>query len=109
MSVTIKVVAQEQLLQDFAGKSLSNFVDAYIKQMLKRRRASAQYPKDKVKHWLSWLAKRMVNESQTVFLIEKMQPSWLKNRSERMFYRIGNFLMGGLIVDFSREITLVEK
>ncbi len=111
MSVTYEGWSAEQLLQEFRSPEnrYQNLFDAYIEKTLKRRRFSAKYPKAQVKHWLSWLAKQMVNESQTVFLIEKMQPNWLNNRSERIGYRIGNFLMGVLIIDLSREITLFEK
>lgn len=111
MSVTYQGWSAQDLLHEFRspGNRYQNLFDAYIERMLKRQRASAKYPQGKVKHWLNLLAKQMVNESQTVFLIEKMQPSWLKSRSERIVYRISNFLMGWLIVDFSREITLFEK
>lgn len=111
MSVTYQGWSAEQLLQEFRSPQnrYQNLFDAYIERMLRRRGTSAKYPKDKVKHWLGWLAKRMVNESQTVFLIEKMQPNWLKSQSERIAYRIGNFLMGLQIVDLSKEIVLFEK
>ncbi|MDJ0898684.1 MAG: NACHT domain-containing protein [Xenococcus sp. MO_188.B8] len=75
-----------------------------------------KYTKEKILFWLSWLAKRMMNESQTVFLIEKIQPTWLESRSEIREYQIRNFLIGGLIgwligglFMLSNEITLFEQ
>lgn len=70
--------------------------DTYIDRRLERGAAS-EYSKEKVLHWLSWLADQMVQEKRTIFLIEKMQPTWLKNRGERKIYRIGTFLVSGLV------------
>jgi Cdc6-like AAA superfamily ATPase len=98
MSVTYQKWSAEDLLQEFRsqGNRYQNLFDAYIQRMLARGEDSAIYPKEKVKRWLTLLAKRMVNESQTVFLIEKMQPTWLNNQSEIITYRIMNFLFGVL-------------
>lgn len=71
--------------------------NAYIERMLNRKKTSAKYPKEKVLPWLSWLAERMVQESQTVFSIENMQPTWLKSRGEKRVYQIIIFLFGWLI------------
>jgi F0F1-type ATP synthase membrane subunit c/vacuolar-type H+-ATPase subunit K len=63
----------------------------YINRRLERG-TSSEYSKDKDKdkvlRWLSWLASRMEQENQTIFLIEKMQPTWLKNRSEITGYKL---------------------
>jgi hypothetical protein len=64
--------------------------DAYIDCRLERGSA-LEYPKDKVLHWLTWLAKRMTHDKRTIFLIDQMQPSLLKNGCERFFYQIINF------------------
>ncbi|NEO49119.1 MAG: NACHT domain-containing protein [Moorea sp. SIO4A3] len=72
--------------------------DAYIEKMFRRRRANQRYNKAQVKHWLIWMAKRMVEDSQTVFLIEKMQPSWLRDRKQKRIYRLMFGLMLGLML-----------
>ena len=62
----------------------------YIKKMFKRRKTNQRY-KDKdvqVKHWLIWMAQTMLEESQTVFSIGKMQPSWLRNRNQKRIYNL---------------------
>jgi hypothetical protein len=73
-----------------------NLFDTYIDRRLERGAAS-EYSKDKVLRWLRWLASRMVEEKQTIFLIEKMQPTCLENRNEKCAYRIICFIYSGLI------------
>lgn len=106
MSLTYQGWSVEQLLQQFRSTQnrYQHLFNAYIKRMLQRRGASSEYPNEKVIHWLSWLAKRMVQESQTVFLIEKMQPSWLHSQSERRTYRIMTFLLGALIIGLTNGL-----
>ncbi|NOQ33331.1 MAG: NACHT domain-containing protein [Methanosarcinales archaeon] len=53
-----------------------------------------RFSKEKIIHWLSWLAKRMSQNGQTIFLIEKMQPDWLPTRAQRWIMAIG---VGGMI------------
>jgi NACHT domain len=90
-------------------KLRKDLFDNYIKRMFSRRRSEEnhkQYPEDKAKHWLIWLAKRMKKNSQTVFSIEDMQPSWFQKDSQqrRVYYfavmlivRSLSGLSGGLI------------
>ncbi|NEP90391.1 MAG: hypothetical protein F6K18_28175 [Okeania sp. SIO2C2] len=56
--------------------------------MLKRPYKNKQKPyKDKdTTFWLEWLAKQLIRENKTEFLIEKMQPSWLENREKKRFF-----------------------
>ena len=84
-----------------AKNRLSNLFESYIEKNLDRENKEKKYPNDKVLHWLRWLATKMVNESKIIFLIEKMQPTLLRSRSERRVYRIWNFVLGGLSVGLS--------
>ncbi|MEI2580813.1 NACHT domain-containing protein [Scytonema sp. PRP1] len=100
---------QEELRQDLFNK--------YIERMFSRRRNKEnhqQYPEDKAKDWLIWLAKRMKQNSQTVFSIEDMQPSWFQTYSQKRRYhfavmlivRLLSGLSGGLIAslfNYSRQ------
>ncbi|XPM55509.2 MAG: NACHT domain-containing protein [Leptolyngbya sp. IPPAS B-1204] len=97
MSLAYTGWSAEQVMQqlDSSQNRYQHLFDTYIERVLQRRGPNLPYPKDKTLHWLSWLAQQ-VQESQTVFLIEKMQPSWLENQAERREYRIGIFLIGGL-------------
>ena len=74
-----------------------NLFESYIEKNLEQKNQTEKYSKNEILHWLSWLAKIMVNESKIIFLIEKIQSSLLQSRSERISYRISNFLLGGLI------------
>ena len=60
--------------------------DTYIQRMLSRRSFRRNYPKDKVIHWLSWLAQRLHEQSQTVFLIERMQPGCFQKKWQKRIY-----------------------
>ncbi|MDJ0732271.1 MAG: NACHT domain-containing protein, partial [Crocosphaera sp.] len=66
--------------------------DAYIQRMFSQEKVGkpkdykTPYSKQKTKWWLTWLAKKMTKESQTVFLIENLQPEWLKNNSQKLLY-----------------------
>lgn len=108
MSVTYQNYSSEAVLEQLRSPNnrYKNLFDSYIQRMLGRRdsRISEQnknltsYPQDKVLHWLSLLAKTMVDESQSIFLIEKMQPTLLQNRDERTRYKNSSFLTIVLIL-----------
>jgi hypothetical protein len=67
--------------------------DFYVKEMFTRKGAtSLVFPKEKIIDWLSWLAGKMSEHSQSVFLIEGLQPSWLGTRAKRIVYRTAVFL-----------------
>jgi len=66
--------------------------DAYIQAMFNRRGKEVQYTQQQTKHWLSWLAGKLVEHSETVFYIERMQPDWLPQRQ-----RGGHAISVGLI------------
>lgn len=99
MSLAYQGVQIEDLLPQFRSTKDRYYKlwNAYIERMLNRKKTSAKYPKEKVLPWLSWLAERMVQESQTVFSIENMQPTWLDSRSEIIAYQTRNFLFSWLI------------
>lgn len=60
----------------------------YVDQMFERvgRKDPKLFPKEKTIHWLSWLARKMLEHNQTVFLIERMQPSWLDTKAQEQNY-----------------------
>lgn len=53
--------------------------ETYIQRMLERRNRSGRYQPEHLRKWLQWLAERMVESNQTIFLVEEMQPAWLKS------------------------------
>ena len=99
MSMAYRGWSAEKLLQQFRTSEdrYRHLFDSYIKRMLNRRvmkqltqnSNSTQYPQEKVLNWLSWLAKQLSDASQTVFLIEKIQPTWLPKDYQKLLYAIG--------------------
>jgi hypothetical protein len=74
----------------------------YVEQMFQRKgTTSLLFPKEKVIGWLSWLAGKMREHSQSVFLVEGLQPNWLgtiaKTESYGTVVFLICFLMGVLI------------
>ncbi len=70
--------------------------NAYIKRMLSRRNNIKRYSDKQTKDWLKWLAQRMLQDSQTVFLIERIQPSWLPNLGTKFIYSVEVSVIYGL-------------
>jgi DNA polymerase III delta prime subunit len=71
--------------------------DVYIDRMLARRNSDRSYPKEQAKRWLSWLAQIMLQQSQTVFLIERIRFTWLKTQRQKWGYAVaGSMIFGGL-------------
>jgi TIR domain len=81
MSFAFQEVKGEQLAGQ-KGDSLEErrkqIFGLYVEQMFRRNgTTSLVFPKDKIIGWLSWLAGKMREYSQSVFLVEGLQPSWL--------------------------------
>nr|RNJ66201.1 MAG: hypothetical protein EDM05_26935 [Leptolyngbya sp. IPPAS B-1204] len=81
---------------------LQDLWDRYICRMFEREICNNPYrkkipSKEQARHWLVWLAKQMQRESQTEFLIERMQPSWLKSKTKQQFYQVSILLILGTI------------
>ncbi|MEP0751089.1 protein kinase [Trichocoleus sp. Lan] len=91
---------QGMSITDLPGLNLEerrqHLFDKYIQRMFERRSGNTQYSKEQAIHWLSWLAKRLVEKSQTVFLIERIQPSWLPTNGQRRMYAVTLGLLIGL-------------
>jgi hypothetical protein len=80
---------------DFAERRKQVF-RLYVEQMFQRKgTTSLVFPKEKIIDWLSWLAGR--ENSQSVFLVEGLQPSWLDGRAKGVAYGIAVILIFGLI------------
>jgi DNA polymerase III delta prime subunit len=81
--------------------------DTYIERMFHRPtrpKVEQRYSEAQSLRWLAWLAQRLVQQSQTVFFIEGMQPTWLQGKGKRIFW-LGSFLMGGLILGLSYGLS----
>ena len=74
--------------------------DAYIRRMLERpyKCKKKPYTDEEVWRWLNWLARKLIEQDETEFFIERLQPNWLPSRSQRRIYRLVSGLIGGLSV-----------
>lgn len=85
-------VEQWQQLQE-AQDQVQYLLDDYVGQMLDLRVKSRAYGANKPPNrqqtldWLTWLAKKMQQTSQTEFLIEEIQPSMLSS-GQKVTYRL---------------------
>ncbi|MCC5618866.1 hypothetical protein LC605_28040 [Nostoc sp. CHAB 5836] len=71
--------------------------NTYVEQAFYHRSARQPYSKELVIKWLTWLAKRMSQKSQNIFLIEHLQPSWLQTSIQKWMYHLGVGLINGVI------------
>ncbi|AFW96125.1 NACHT nucleoside triphosphatase [Anabaena sp. 90] len=75
-----------------------------------RHKYKQYYPDILIQKWLSWLAKKMHQRSQTIFLIERMQPNWLNSKKTRLLYSLVFSLsfssIGGLLIGMIVWLTL---
>ncbi|MBW4472561.1 MAG: NACHT domain-containing protein [Stenomitos rutilans HA7619-LM2] len=73
-------------------KRLGLLLDAYVQRMLLRRTNDLNFFKqqaptiEQTQHWLCQMAKRMQQESQTEFLIERLQPHHIEGHSGILTY-----------------------
>lgn len=96
MVLAYEGVAVEELPKtEVVEEQRKKLFDAYIERMFNRPNRSKCkqiYSKYKTIRWLNWLAQRMVQESQTIFLIESIQPYlWLQNIQDKLVY---GFILG---------------
>ncbi len=102
MTLAYEGVALEDLPRfEVLEERRNRLFDDYIERMFHRRNYSSsepRYSKKQTKHWLLGLAQNMVQESQTVFLIENIQPYWLKNTKQKQTYQLILGLIEALIL-----------
>ena len=70
--------------------------DKYVQRMFERRVAKHSYSKHQSIYWLSWLAKKLKERSQTVFLIERMQPNLLPKNLYRLYVLFSLLTLTGI-------------
>jgi hypothetical protein len=73
----------------------------------KPREYKSPYQNQQTILWLTWLAQRMTKESQTVFLIEQLQPTWLKTNSQKLLYVLAVPLFIFLVIAFLEYFTVI--
>jgi hypothetical protein len=106
MTLAYQDIAIEELPTQNVGELCQHLFNAYTQRMFDRRGTNSCYSKDQSQRWLIWLAKRMVQESQTVFLIERMQPRFLEAKVQQWLYASGLSLIGALIVGLVSSLNI---
>lgn len=112
MSMAYSMAPQDLPAQVLEGQETENVAtrrkhlfDTYIEAMFQRKGKREQpYTKKQTISWLSWLAHRMIQHNQTVFLIEGIQPNWLTSRVQRWAHLLGFCLIFGFLVALIAEI-----
>jgi hypothetical protein len=99
MTQTCSETSDEELLNQDSNKTRQRLFDGYIQKRFQRKITEEDYPQEKAKRWLTWLAQQMKKESQ-IFLIEQMQPSWLSIQYQ-WIYHVGFRLILGLLCGLS--------
>jgi len=78
---------------------LKHLLDTYVKRMFERKgNAASKYDRQQVTHYLGWLAHNMESRSQSIFLVEDLQPSWLSNKQRRDDYYFLSRLITALVL-----------
>ncbi|MCP4428785.1 MAG: protein kinase [Chloroflexi bacterium] len=75
-----------------------HLLEAYVQRMFQRHRNEDAFSPMQMRQWLGWLAQKMFQHNQAVFLIEQLQPSWLDTQIGRWVYLLGTHALAGLIV-----------
>lgn len=97
--LNIMVLAYQGVAAEDVGEILvveerrRQLFNAYIQRMLQQR-PDEHYTDSEAIGWLSWLSKQLIRQSQAVFLIEQIQPTWLQTPAQKRLYRIGVALTG---------------
>jgi transcriptional regulator with XRE-family HTH domain len=109
MAQTFRVASIDDIMsvQDPQARRALIF-EKYIEIVLKRRGPKNRYSSEQTKHWLSWLAKRMQEQNQSEFYIERLQPDWLAERHipqyrlmvHRIIYGLSTTVHAGLFALF---------
>lgn len=111
MSLAYQNKSEEDLPHgDSVEQSRWHLFDAYIKQMLLRRRGkNRRYSDARMISGLSQLARKLSGDSQTIFLIERMQPNWLRSGNQIWLYRIAvgfmSALAGGVVLGLTGSLS----
>jgi hypothetical protein len=78
----------------------------YVAQMFERREPAQAYTPQQTETWLSWLAQKMIRHSQSLFLLEGLQPSWLSSRAQLWLYVLASRIVSAILLGLAWELFL---
>ncbi|NEO82417.1 NACHT domain-containing protein [Moorena sp. SIO4G3] len=89
--------------EDYQNECRKTLFKNYIDCKLKEKHNSRGYSEEETRRWLAWLAKRLKEQKQTEFLIEKMQPDILNNSREKWLYKLIVSIISTRIFNINRH------
>ncbi len=82
---------------------------AYVRRMLDYNSMKKRYTSQQITHWLSWLAKQLVQQKQTEFYIERMQINWLPDSpANRRFPKLILGVVQGSVIGLIYAIAYMQ-
>ncbi|MCB0163945.1 MAG: NACHT domain-containing protein [Anaerolineae bacterium] len=79
----------------------------YIERMLNwKGKANKPYSDQQTVYWLTWLAQQLVQHNHTVFLIDQLQPSWLRTNSLQWVYFLWSRLLIAVVASSATLLIL---
>lgn len=113
LMLNIIILAYEQALpqpSDAAQTSQSRLFEKYVERMYARKgQRDKPFTDEQTTRWLAKLAWQMRQRSQSIYLIEQMQPDWLGRRARIWLYifisRMGSMLPGGIWIALATYIA----
>lgn len=99
MTLAYRGAASEVLVGEQVGSieaRRNHLFDAYIQQMFVRvgRAKDERYTSKETIHYLAWLAHKLVEQGQSVFLLENMRRSWLPGTHQGLHQIIIGLVVG---------------
>ena len=80
----------------------------YVERMFQRKKSIiSPFSQDQAIGWLSWLARKMKKQSQSVFMMEELQPCLLDSMRQRLVYEAAVALFTGLTVGLIISLVVV--
>lgn len=71
----------------------------YVERMFQRKKSiTSPFSHGQAIGWLSWLARKMKEQSQSVFMVEELQPRWLSSLGQQLPYEALAALSIGLLI-----------
>jgi len=100
--------ADELIASGNLEEQRSHLFEAYINRMFERSARSEHLPfaQKQTLHYLSWLARRMIQHNIITYQIESMQPSWIVEQAQRRLYRLLFVPLGGPLLGLSVGLSV---
>jgi serine/threonine protein kinase len=87
MALAYRAVSEAEVKHLYSPEAQRQHIFAvYVQRMFERRMGEMRYPPEQVVHYLAWLAHQMQAHAQSVFQIEKLQPTWLNKQQWQGYY-----------------------